>query len=38
MKSMNDHGGLDIQKLLKVMSDILSDRYGARITVKVTPP
>ncbi len=31
---MTDHGALDLQRLLKVISDILSDRYGAQITVK----
>ena len=30
---IREHGSLDMQKLLGVLSDILSDRYKAQITV-----
>jgi len=30
---IREHGTLDIQKLLGVLSDILSDRYKVQITV-----
>ena len=32
---IREHGSLDMQKLLSVLSNILSDRYKAQITVTV---
>lgn len=31
-----EHGSLDIQKLLQVVSEILSDRYGMEVVVNVS--
>ena len=30
---IRDHGSINLQNLLRVLSDILSDRYKAQITV-----
>lgn len=34
MEGVREHGSLDLEKLLRVISEILSDRYKAQITVK----
>ena len=33
-EGIREHGSLDLEKLLRVMSEILSDRYKVQITVK----
>lgn len=32
---IREHGSLDVQKLFRVLSEILSDRYKTQITVTV---
>lgn len=31
---IREHGTLDLQKLMRVLSEILSDRYKAQVTVR----
>lgn len=31
---IREHGTLDLQKLMRILSEILSDRYKAQVTVR----